>query len=156
MRIIGIDPGTRVVGYGVIDAQPQRSRMVTCGVVRTRTSDPEPERLLTIFEGLEEVIAETRPEVGCVEDVFAGKSVQSALKIGEGRGVALLSLARAGLEIHHVPPAKIKRSITGNGRAEKDQVQRMVCLLLSLSEAPKPLDATDALAAALFLAHRTV
>jgi crossover junction endodeoxyribonuclease RuvC len=156
VRVIGIDPGTRVVGFGVIEAEPQRARLIECGVIRAKASDPEPRRLLTIFEGLQKVLQTHRPDVACVEDVFAGKDTRSALKIGEGRGVALVALAQAGLEIHHVAPARIKKSIAGNGRADKEQVQRMVCLMLSLDEPPSPFDATDAVAAALFLSHRLV
>jgi crossover junction endodeoxyribonuclease RuvC len=154
MRIIGVDPGTRVVGYGIVDTDGQRTKLVACGVVKTNTKAAQSKRLLTIFEGLDEAVRAHVPEVACVEDVFSGSNARTALRIGEGRGVALVALAHSGLEIHSLSPATIKKSVTGNGRADKSQVQHMVALILGLDEAPEPYDATDALAAAICLAHR--
>ncbi len=157
MKVIGIDPGTHVAGYGIVetDARNASARtLVTCGVFRAARNQPESRRLLTIFEGLEKILTEHRPEVACMEDVFAGRNARTALTIGEGRGVALVALARAGIEVHALPPAEIKKALTGNGRADKLQVQRMVQLLLDLEELPQPHDAADALAAALCLCNR--
>ena len=154
MRIIGIDPGTRIVGYGIVDADGHEARMVECGAATANLNDPEPKRLLAIYEVREAGIARCRPDVACVEDIFAGKNAKTALTIGEGRGVALLALARAGIDVHSVPPATIKKAITGNGNAKKAQVQGMVARLLGLAEPPESYDAADALAAALYLGHR--
>ncbi len=154
MRIIGIDPGTNVAGWGVIDCDGGSSKAVAWGVVKAKRSDPVPDRLLTVCRGIEAVIEEHRPEIAAIEEAFYGKSIQSALRIGEARGAAIVVCRSAGVEVRQFAPAEVKKSVTGNGNAHKSQVATMVTSLLSLDETPEPEDATDALAVALALCHR--
>ncbi len=145
--VLGIDPGTRVLGYGVIEARPQPVQR-EFGVVRLRAADSLADRLAEIHRAVVDIIARHRPTVLAVEEVFHGKNFRSAMKIGEARGVVLAAGALAGLAVVEYTPARIKKSVTGNGRADKRQVQRMVTRLLGLSEPPEPFDASDALAIA--------
>ena len=154
MRIIGIDPGTYVAGWGVIDWDGSDARAVGWGAIRAKKSDPVAERLLAIARGVAEVIDEHSPEVASVEEAYYGESVQSALRVGEARGAVIVQCGAAGIPVEQFSPAEVKKSVTGNGRADKSQVASMVCVLLSLDEAPKPADAADALAVALALCHR--
>lgn len=154
MRVLGIDPGTVTVGYGIVDFQRNQFRAVAYGVVRCPKTDGFPERLAAIFRGLEAIIAEHKPECAAIEEAFAGKSIQSALRIGEGRGIAILCAARSGLKVSQYPPAVIKKAVVGNGQAHKSQVQEMIRVLLGLKEAPEPEDASDALAIAICHCHR--
>jgi crossover junction endodeoxyribonuclease RuvC len=154
VRILGFDPGTRVAGWGLVDAEAGRpARVVACGAVRLEKY-PFPERLSRLHDALAEVIARHRPGVFAVESVFHGKSFASVLKVGEARGVGLLAAARAGLEVAEFPPAEVKKSATGNGRATKTQMQAMMARLLRLDAAPRPADVADALALALCYAQR--
>ncbi|MFW6188801.1 MAG: crossover junction endodeoxyribonuclease RuvC [Planctomycetota bacterium] len=153
MRILGVDPGTRVCGFGVIETSGNDARVLTFGAARSRDS-ALPARLKVIYEALTEVIREYRPDVTVVEGAFYGKNVRSAIKIGEGRGVALLASADAGIQVEEYAPAEVKKTVTGNGRAHKSQVQKMVRVLLGLPEVPEPEDAADALAIAICHFHR--
>jgi crossover junction endodeoxyribonuclease RuvC len=149
VRVLGIDPGTRSVGFGVVDAEGSRLRPVTFGVVAPgRMKGDLPARLHAIHLGLREAIREHAPDAVAIEEAFYGKSVQSALRIGEGRGVALLAAAAEGVPVHQYPPATVKKAVTGSGNAHKSQVGRMVRVLLSLS-GDLPEDAADALAVAI-------
>jgi len=153
MRILGIDPGTRVCGYGVIEVDGPDVRALDFGVVRPR--DPAlPARLAAIHRGLATIIERFEPDVAVIEGAFFGKNARSALKIGEGRGVALLVAAQGSIEVVEYAPASVKKAVTGNGRAQKAQVQQMVRILLNLKELPEPEDAADALAIALCHHHR--
>ena len=154
MRILGIDPGTRVVGYGAVETKGSRILHVTHGVIRAKMGGAYAERLRSIFEGLTSVIAEQRPDVAAVEEAFYGKSVQSALRMGEGRGVAIVSVAVNNVPLFEYAPAEVKKAVVGNGRAHKSQVQEMVRVLLGLREAPTPEDAADALAVAICHCNR--
>jgi len=154
VRILGIDPGTRIVGYGVIETRGSRVLPVTWGVVRADTSRAYAERLHGILEGLRRVVQETRPDEAAIEEAFYGKSAQAAFRMGEGRGVAMASVAACGVPLHEYTPAEVKRAVVGSGRAHKSQVQEMVRLLLGLREAPRPEDAADALAVAICHANR--
>jgi crossover junction endodeoxyribonuclease RuvC len=146
MRVLGIDPGTRVCGWGVVDATRPRPTHVGHGAV---TMEGElVDRLAALYLDLERVISETGPEVVAVEGLFTHKNARSALILGHARGVALLCAARAGLRGHEYPPATVKRAVVGNGRADKRQVQTMIAALLGIP-APKVADAADALAVAL-------
>lgn len=149
MRIIGIDPGTGILGFGVIDAQPGTSIMVTAGVVRTPAHTPLPERLEEIFVGLTEIITETNPQVMVIEKLFFSQNVTTAISVSHARGVAMLTGRQAGLTIEEYTPLQIKQTLTGYGRADKKQMQEMVRLQLGLKSIPKPDDAADALAAAI-------
>jgi crossover junction endodeoxyribonuclease RuvC len=153
MRILGIDPGTRVCGYGVIETDGPDARALDYGVVRGRDGALAG-RLRAIHGGLGTIVERFRPDVGVLEGAFFGKNARSALKIGEGRGVALLALAEGGIEVVEYAPAEVKKAVTGNGRAQKGQVQQMVRILLNLPEPPEPEDAADALAIALCHFHR--
>jgi crossover junction endodeoxyribonuclease RuvC len=152
--VLGIDPGTRVVGYGAVLLHPGGLRCVAAGVLRASAAAAVPARLAEIAAGLERLIAELAPAVVVVEEAFAARNVQSALRIGEGRGVALAAAARFGAEIVQLPPAVAKKAVVGNGAASKPQVAAMVARLLRLAAPPEPQDATDALALALTYALR--
>ncbi len=147
MRILGIDPGTGIMGFGVIETNGQQ--LVDAGVIRTKVHQPEPERLVTIFNGLREIIVAAKPHVVSVEKLFFARNVTTAMSVAQARGVVLLVAQQHDLPIFEYTPMQIKQSLTGYGKADKKQVQEMVRLLLKLKEIPKPDDAADALAAAL-------
>jgi crossover junction endodeoxyribonuclease RuvC len=149
MRVLGIDCGTERTGYGVIASDGRQHRLVTAGVIRTRTDAPLQTRLLEIASGLREVIREHQPDAVAVEQVFLAANSKTALKLAHVRGVALLAAAEAGLELGEYSPLEIKSSVVGYGRAEKSQVQRMVGSLLALDQPIASEDACDALAAAI-------
>ena len=149
MRILGLDPGSRVCGYGVIDLSEGELRYVECGVLTaTRTDDAMEVRLGEIACGLREVIAELDPQVVAVEDVFSHQNPRSALALAQARGMVLAVVGLAGLSVASYPPASVKKAVSGSGRADKDQVARMVQVLIGLGSLPKA-DATDALAVAI-------
>lgn len=148
MRILGIDPGTGIMGFGVIDADRQ-PRLVDAGVIRTKVKQPEPERLLAIYEGLQEIVAAAKPQVVSVEKLFFARNVTTAMSVSQARGVVLLVAQQHGLPIFEYTPMQIKMALTGYGKADKKQVQEMVRVLLRLKDIPKPDDCADALAAAL-------
>lgn len=150
-RILGIDPGSRFTGYGIIETSAGRSRCLAASVIKLGDGALPP-RLLKLQRELGAVIEEFKPDEVAMEQVFVKRNVSSALVLGEARGVALVTVAAAGLEVHEYAPASIKQAIAGNGRAEKSQVQHMVKLLLNLLKAPAE-DASDALACALCHAH---
>ncbi len=145
--VLGVDPGTRVLGFAVVEARPQPVQRES-GVVRLRPADSLAERLAEIHRAVADIIARHRPSVLAVEEVFHGKNFRSAMKVGEARGVVLAAGALAGLPVVEYTPARVKKAVTGNGRAEKRQVQRMVTRLLVLRRPPEPFDASDALAIA--------
>ena len=149
MRIIGIDPGTGILGFGVVDTARGKSTLVTAGVIRTPPHTPLDERLEEIFDGLTEIIAETKPDVMSVEKLFFARNVTTAMSVASARGVAILTGRKAKLSIAEYTPMQIKQSLTGYGKADKKQVQEMVRMQLGLKEVPKPDDAADALAAAI-------
>jgi crossover junction endodeoxyribonuclease RuvC len=149
MRIIGIDPGTGILGFGVVDVIKGKARMVTAGVITTPAHTPIDERLEEIFDGLTEIIAETKPEVMSIEQLFFARNVTTAISVAQARGVAMLTGRRAKLPIAEYTPMQIKQTLTGYGKADKKQVQEMVRLHLGLKDAPKPDDCADALAAAI-------
>ncbi len=149
MRILGIDPGTGIVGFGVIDRDGLKNSLVDAGVIRTPAHTPAHERLLTIYEDLKGIIDEHKPTVMVVEQLFFAKNVTTAMTVSQARGVILLVGEQMGLSIYEYTPLQIKQALTGYGRAEKAQIQEMVRLQLNLKETPKPDDAADALAAAL-------
>jgi len=154
--VLGIDPGTRIVGYGAVVVAPSGPKLLACGALRAERDDDVPARLAFLRKELDLLIEKVRPTVVVVEQAFAARNVQSALRIGEGRGVVLACAAAAGAEIVQYPPAVAKKALIGNGAADKTQVAWMVAKVLGLAEAPKPLDATDALALALAYVQRGV
>ena len=147
--VLGIDPGTRVVGYGAVVVRDCGPRLFGAGVLRPAAQDEVPRRLGAILREIQALLLEVRPDVVVVEQAFAARNVQSALRIGEGRGVVLAAAAEFGSAIVQFPPATAKKMLTGHGAADKTQVAAMVGQLLGLKELPEPLDATDALALAL-------
>lgn len=149
MRILGIDPGTGILGFGVVDHDGRNGRMVDAGVIRTKVKQPEPERLLTIFDSLQEIVALNKPKIVSVEKLFFSKNVTTAMSVAQARGVVLLVAQQHSLPIFEYTPNQIKQSLTGYGNADKKQVQEMVRLLLKLKDVPQPDDCADALAAAL-------
>jgi len=181
MRVLGIDCGTEYTGYGIVDlvldrdrdrprdtqhcnprypsrpenAQPENDRLVciACGAIKVSPRDPMPTRLAGIARGLEELIALHQPNRVAIEDVFYAVNVKSALKLGQVRGVAMLTAASAGLDVAEYSPLSIKSAVVGYGKAEKQQVQQMVARLLRLDEVPEPADAADALAIAICHLH---
>jgi crossover junction endodeoxyribonuclease RuvC len=154
MRVIGIDPGTRHCGYGVVESR-SGSRLVWLahGVLSPKSTDSLEQRLSFVYEGLSRVIAETKPTTCGVEEIFFAANVRSALTLGHARGVALLAAAQAGLPVSAYPPAVVKQSVVGFGRAEKQQVAKMVAILLGIP-AVAEADAADALAIAITHATR--
>lgn len=153
MLVLGIDPGSNTTGYGLVDRARGRYTLVQAGVVRTDPKAPIPDRLRRIYEGLSEVIQREQPQVAAIEAIFRHKSSESALRLGQARGVALLACAVAGLEVHEYNNMTVKKTVSGDGRADKEQLARVVRMLLGSGE-NLPADATDALAIAMtHLAH---
>ncbi len=150
MIAVGIDPGTLRTGYGIVQRVGNRMRRLGSGTIRTDAKSPMELRLLTIQENLEEILTLYGPDVGAVEDVFISKNVRSSLKLGQARGVILVTLAKRGIPVTSFPPALVKRSIVGSGRAVKNQIQHVVKSILGLDELPSE-DEGDALAIAICL-----
>lgn len=148
MRVLGIDPGSRVTGWGLVAEERGGYRHLASGTIGTGEGDDLSVRVCAIYEGLVRVIQEQRPDAVAVEAIFHHKSALSALKLGHARGVALLAAAQAHLPVHEYPPAVVKQSVSGYGRADKAQVAHMVALLLG-ERVPGPADVTDALAVAI-------
>jgi crossover junction endodeoxyribonuclease RuvC len=149
MRIMGVDPGTGILGFGVVDVQGTKHRLVDAGVIRTPAHTPHDERLEEIFDGLTDIIAATKPDAFSIEKLFFTRNITTAMTVAEARGVAMLVARKAGLPIAEYTPPQIKQTLTGYGKADKKQVQEMVRLQLGLAEVPKPDDCADALAAAI-------
>ncbi len=149
MRILGIDPGTGILGFGVIEVTRGKTTLVDAGVIRTPVKEDDAVRLQTIYEELTTIIKDTNPDEMVVEKLFFAQNVTTAMTVAQARGVVLLAGKQANLAIHEYTPLQIKQALTGYGRAEKKQIQEMVRILLQLKEAPKPDDCADALAAAL-------
>jgi crossover junction endodeoxyribonuclease RuvC len=149
VRVLGIDCGSERTGYGVIETDGVDHRLVAAGVIRTDTKAPFEQRLLAIATGLRGLIREHAPDAAAVEEVFFSANVKTALKLAQVRGVALLAIAEAGVELGDYSPLEVKTSVVGYGRAEKSQVQLMVRSLLRLREEIASEDASDALAVAI-------
>lgn len=149
MRIIGVDPGTGILGFGIIETQGSKNILVDAGVIRTPVKEDDAVRLQTIFEELSDIIAQTKPTEMAVEKLFFAQNVTTAMTVAQARGVVLLAGRQAGLKIAEYTPLQIKQALTGYGRAEKKQMQEMVRVILGLKDIPQPDDCADALAAAL-------
>ncbi len=150
MRILGIDPGTGILGFGVIDLDEKgRISLVDAGVIRTPVKQPDSERLSTIYDELHEIITTNKPTVMSVEKLFFSQNVTTAMSVSQARGVVLLCGKQHKLELYEYTPNQIKLAITGHGKADTKQMQDMVRVLRGLKEIPKPDDAADALAAAI-------
>jgi crossover junction endodeoxyribonuclease RuvC len=152
--ILGIDPGTAMLGYGVVERTGHRLRAVDFGVVSTPAEMPLPQRLAAIHAALSDIIALHHPSLMAIERVYFSKNAQTAFAVGQSRGVALLAAAQHAMEVREATPNEVKVATAGYGSAAKDQVQRMVQVVLELPELPEPDDAADALAIAICVAHR--
>ena len=150
MRILGIDPGTGILGFGLIDVDAKgKASLVDAGVIRTPVKQPDSERLLTIYDELTSIIKDSQPGCMAVEKLFFAQNVTTAMSVAQARGVVLLIGEQHGLELHEYTPLQIKQAITGYGKADKKQMQEMVRVLLGLKDVPKPDDCADALGAAI-------
>ena len=152
MRVLGIDPGTSVTGYGVVEygnGTPGFGRLIECGVIRLTTRSPLPRRLAQLHDGIVQLIERHRPTALALEDAFYHKNVRTTLVLGHARGVVLLAAQQHALDISEYAPATVKKSVVGAGAAPKSQVAAMVARLLRLKHAPRPSDAADGVAVAL-------
>lgn len=149
MRIIGIDPGTGILGFGIIETGRNQNQLVDAGVIRTPAKQDDGPRLLTIFEELTDIIIQTKPTVMSVEKLFFAQNITTAMTVSQARGVVILCGQQAGLTIFEYTPLQIKQALTGYGRADKKQMQEMVRVVLHLQDIPRPDDCADALAAAI-------
>jgi len=153
MRILGVDPGYAIMGYGILDYNGNKFTPVTYGAITTEAHTPNEERLMILYDELSRIIGEYQPEEAAIEELFYNTNATTAIMVGEARGMALLACAKNGVKIAEYTPLQIKSALTGYGRADKKQVQTMVKMILGLSEVPKPDDTADAIAAAITHAH---
>lgn len=153
MRILGIDPGTAIVGFGIIDTGHSNYRLVDYGCIRTPAKESAPDRLKQIFQSVQQLITKFQPECMVIEELFFNKNTKTALTVGQARGVILLAGVEHGLPIFEYTPLEVKQAVVGYGRADKHQIQEMVKMLLKLDHKPTPDDAADALAIAICHAH---
>jgi crossover junction endodeoxyribonuclease RuvC len=153
MIVLGIDPGTAALGYGIVERTGSRLRMVDVGVLETSAREALPQRLLAIHRFVTDLIELHRPDLLGVERLFFSKNAQTAFAVGQARGVVLLAGAAAGVPVREATPNEVKTAVTGYGAADKEQVGRMVATVLGLREAPRPDDASDALAVAIWAAN---
>lgn len=153
MRILGIDPGYAILGYGILDMKGNRFSVVTYGSILTDAGMDMPSRLQVLYDRLSEIIEEYEPEEASIEELFFNNNAKTAILVGEARGVAVLACAKKGLKISEYTPLQIKQALVGYGRADKKQVQAMVKAILNLEKVPKPDDTADALAAAICHGH---
>ena len=149
MKIVGIDPGSGIIGFGFIELTKNTPKLLDAGVIRTVIGDTVANRLADVYDSLQELLAEHKPDIAVVEKLFFSQNVTTAMAVSQARGVILLALQKANVEIYEYTPLQIKMAMTGYGRATKAQMQEMVRVHLGLSEIPKPDDCADALAAAL-------
>jgi crossover junction endodeoxyribonuclease RuvC len=149
MRILGIDPGTGILGFGVIDVDKGQLKLIDAGVITTPPKQADSDRLVTIFDELSQIIATSKPEIMAVEKLFFAKNVTTAMSVSQARGVVLLLGKQNKLELYEYTPMQIKQAMTGYGKATKSQIQEMVRAVLKLKTVPKPDDAADALACAI-------
>ena len=153
MRILGIDPGYAILGWGVIEKKGNNFKPVAYGAVTTDKDTPMPDRLKHLYNSLMDIIAEYEPEVASIEELFFNNNAKTAILVGQARGVALLACSNSGIDIAEYTPLQINQALVGYGRAEKKQVQMMVKTILNLDEIPKPDDTADALAAGVCHGH---
>ena len=153
MRILGIDPGYAILGYGIVDIVGNKFSVVDYGAITTDPSMDMPSRLVKLFDGLTELISAFKPDEASIEELFFNSNAKTAILVGEARGVAVLACAKGNLKINEYTPLQIKQALVGYGRADKTQVQFMVKTMLNLKEVPKPDDTADALAAAICHGH---
>lgn len=155
MRILGIDPGYAIMGYGVLDYIGNKFTAVKYGSITTDAHTPNEERLRILYDELSEVIKEYQPDEAAIEELFYNTNATTAIMVGEARGIAMLACVQNNVKISEYTPLQIKSTLTGYGRADKKQVQAMVKMILGLAEVPKPDDTADAIAAAICHAHNS-
>lgn len=153
MLVLGIDPGTAITGYGLVREDDTGLALVDCGAITTPAGQPLPTRLQTIYRALAVITSAHQPDAVAVEELFFSRNVRTALSVGHARGVTLLALADAGLDIHEYKPLEVKQAVAGYGGADKRQVQEMVRMILNLDQVPQPDDAADAVAVAVCHIH---
>lgn len=149
MRILGIDPGTGTIGFGLIRYDSREAKLVDAGVIKTTIGEETPRRLLQLFHDMQQLVTQLKPDVAAVEKLFFAQNVTTAMQVSQARGVILVALAEAGVPLYEYTPLQIKMAMTGYGRASKAQIQELVRVQLSLKRRPRPDDAADALACAL-------
>lgn len=149
MLILGIDPGIAIVGYSIVECKGNNVKAIDYGCIETKSDLCFPERVKIIYDKLTEIIKEYRPDEVAIEELFFNKNVKSAMMVGQARGVEILAAVNQNLDIYEYTPLQIKQAVVGYGRADKNQVQEMVKMLLNLEEKPKPNDVADALAVAI-------
>lgn len=149
MRILGIDPGTGILGFGIVEASKGKLQLVDGGVIRTSVKEDDAVRLMTIYDELSDIVADTKPDEMAVEKLFFAQNVTTAMTVAQARGVVLLVGMQANLKIAEYTPLQIKQALTGYGRADKKQIQEMVRVMMNLKEVPKPDDCADAIACAI-------
>ena len=149
MRIIGIDPGYAIMGYGVLDYKGNKFTPITYGSITTDAHTPDPERLKILYDELKAIIDEYQPDEASIEKLFYNTNATTAIMVGEARGIVMLACEQSGVAISEYTPLEIKSALTGYGKADKKQVQTMVKMILNLSEVPRPDDTADAIAAAI-------
>ena len=154
MKIIGIDPGLVQTGFGIINVSNNQTSLIDYGIIKPPTKDSLANRLLTIFNDVCEIISSYNPQIFAIEEVFFGKNVKSAMRLGQARGASMVAAASKGISIYEYSARKVKQSVTGNGNAHKTQVQFMVKAKLKMDHTPEPIDAADALAIALCHDHQ--
>lgn len=153
MRIIGIDPGYAITGYGIVDYIGNKFKVIHYGAIRTSEKETIAMRLLKLSLELEDLLSLYKPDVLTVEELFFNKNISTAITVGQGRGVVIVTAAKFGLKVYEYTPLQVKQAVTGYGRAEKTQVQHMVKAILNLEQIPKPDDIADALAISICHAH---
>lgn len=153
MRVLGVDPGTAITGYGLVESVDDDLRLITYGTITTPAGQPMADRLATLYYQLSQIIRDSQPTALAVEELFFHKNVRTALAVGQARGVVLLAASHAGLPVHEYTPLQVKDAVVGYGRATKEQVQEMVRTLLRLDVIPQPDDAADAIAVAICHCH---
>jgi len=153
LLILGVDPGTAITGFGLVQTDGWHSTAVKYGCIRTEAKTPMPERLGVIYQSLAEIFRCYQPDMFAIEKLFFASNANSAMQVGEARGVAILAAHHAGLEVFEYTPLQVKQAVVGYGKADKNQVQQMIKAILHLEEIPRPDDAADALAIALCHAH---
>jgi crossover junction endodeoxyribonuclease RuvC len=153
LRVLGIDPGTAITGYGVVEERAGELSLVECGVIRTSPEAGLPARLKEIYQAVQGLIARLAPAAVAVEALFFNTNVRTAFAVGQARGVCLLAAAQAHLPVYEYTPLQVKQAVVGYGRAEKQQIQEMVRLMLRLEDIPRPDDAADAVAIAICHHH---
>jgi len=153
LRILGIDPGIAIVGFGFVDKQGSKVVPVQYGCIQTEAHTPEEERLLQVYEGMKQLIDKYKPDAVALEKLFFNRNVTTAMTVSQARGVLVLAAVQSGLPVAEYTPMQVKQAIVGYGKAEKQQVQEMVRMFLKLQAVPKPDDVADALAVAICHAH---